>query len=150
MNKCYECGIRYEKTMENGMQKKTTEIYLVDSLSFTEAEKRIIEEMQPYISGEFEVKTIKQANYSELFLSDEASADKYFKCKLAFILLDEKSGKEKKPSTNMLVQAASTEDAIDKLNAALKQTMSDYGITSVSETKIMDYFPYEAKEDSHE
>jgi len=150
MNKYYECGIRYEKMMENGLQKKVTEIYLVDSLSFTEAENRIIEEMQPYISGEFEVKTIKQANYSELLLSDEISADKYFKCKLAFILLDEKSGKEKKTSTNMLVQAASTEDATDKLNAALRLTMVDYEITSVSETKIMDYFPYEAKEDSHE
>ncbi|MBQ7822983.1 MAG: DUF4494 domain-containing protein [Bacteroidaceae bacterium] len=147
MNKYFECGIRYEKTLENGMQKRVTELYLVDALSFTEAEKRIIEEMTPFISGEFEVKTIKQANYSELVLSDETSADKYFKCKLTFILLDEKSGKEKKTSTNMLVQAASTEDATDKLNAALKQTMADYEITSVSETNIMDYYPYEAKED---
>lgn len=147
MNKYFECGIRYEKTLENGMQKRVTEPYLVDALSFTEAEKRIIEEMTPFISGEFEVKTIKQANYSELVLSDETSADKYFKCKLTFTLLDEKSGKEKKTSTNMLVQAASTEDATDKLNAVLKQTMADYEITYVSETNIMDYYPYEAKED---
>lgn len=150
MNKYYECGIRYEKTLDNGMQKKVTEIHLLDALSFTEAEKRIIEEMQTFISGEFEVKTIKQAGYSELILSDETSAYKYFKCKLSFILLYGKSCKEKKTSANMLVQAASTEDATDKLNAALKQTMADYEITSVSETKIMDYFPYKVKEDSHE
>lgn len=150
MNKYYECGIRYEKTMENGMQKRVTERYLVDSLSFTEAESRIIEEMQPFIIGEFEVKTIKQAPYSELVLSDETSDDKYFKCKLAFITLDEKIGNEKKTYTNFLVQAASTEDATDKLNAFMKSSMADYEITSVSETKIMDYFPYEAKEDSNE
>lgn len=145
MNKYYECGIRYEKTMENGMQKKVTEIYLVDSLSFTEAEARIIEEIQPFISGESEVKTIKQANYSELLLSNETSANKYFKCKLAFITLDEKSGTEKKTSTNMLIQASSTEDATNKLNEAMKSSMADYEITSVSETKIIDYFPYEEK-----
>src|SRR3712207_3071055 len=89
-----------------GMQKKVTEPYLVDALSFTEAEARIIEEMTPFITGEFTVSDIKRANYSELFASDEESADRWFKCKLIFITLDEKSGAEKKTSTQVLVQAA--------------------------------------------
>ena len=90
MHTWFECKIRYEKVMENGMQKKVTEPYLVDALSFTEAEARIIEEMTPFISGEFTVSDIKRANYSELFPSDEESADRWFKCKLIFITLDEK------------------------------------------------------------
>lgn len=82
MHTWFECKIRYERVMENGMNKKVTEPYLVDALSFTEAEARIIEEMTPFISGEFTISDIKRANYSELFPSDEASADRWFKCKL--------------------------------------------------------------------
>ena len=106
MHTWFECKIRYEKVMENGMNKKVTEPYLVDALSFTEAEARIIEEITPYISGEFTVSDIKRANYSELFPSEEDAADRWFKCKLFFITLDEKSGAEKKTSTQVLVQAA--------------------------------------------
>ena len=90
MHTWFECKIRYEKVMENGMNKKVTEPYLVDALSFTEAEARIIEEITPYISGEFTVSDIKRANYSELFPSEEDAADRWFKCKLFFITLDEK------------------------------------------------------------
>ena len=100
MHTWFECKIRYEKTMENGMNKKVTEPYLVDALSFTEAEARIIEEMTPFISGEFTVSDIKRANYSELFPCEEEAADRWFKCKLVFITLDEKSGAEKKTSTH--------------------------------------------------
>lgn len=142
MHTWFECKIRYEKIMENGMQKKVTEPYLVDALSFTEAEKRIIEEITPYISGEFTVSDIKRANYSELFPSDEESADRWFKCKIIFITLDEKSGAEKKTSTMILVQAADLRDAVAKLDEGMKGTMADYQIGSVTETPIMDVFPY--------
>ena len=121
MHTWFECKIRYEKVMENGMQKKVTEPYLVDALSFTEAEARIIEEMTPFISGEFTVSDIKRANYSELFPSDEESADRWFKCKLIFITLDEKSGAEKKTSTQVLVQAADLRDAVKKLDEGMKK-----------------------------
>ena len=102
----FECKIRYEKLTENGITKKVTEPYLVDALSFTEAESRIIEEITPFISGEFTVADIKRANYSEIFPSDAEADDKWFKCKLYFITLDEKSGVEKKSATNILVQAS--------------------------------------------
>ena len=146
MHTWFECKIRYEKVMENGMQKKVTEPYLVDALSFTEAEARIIEEMTPFISGEFTISDIKRANYSELFPSDEESADRWFKCKLIFITLDEKSGAEKKTSTQVLVQAADLRDAVKKLDEGMKGTMADYQIASVAETAIMGVYPYSAEE----
>ena len=149
MHTWFECKIRYEKVMENGMQKKITEPYLVDALSFTEAEARIIEEMTPFISGEFTVSDIKRANYSELFPSDDESADRWFKCKLIFITLDEKSGAEKKTSTQVLVQAADLRDAVKKLDEGMKGTMADYQIASIAETAIVDVYPYSAEESNN-
>lgn len=146
MHTWFEVKIRYEKVMDNGMQKKVTEPYLFDALSFTESEGKCIEEMTPFISGEFTVSDIRRANYSEIFFSDEESADRWFKCKLVFITLDEKSGVEKKTSTQVLVQAADLRDAVKKLDESMKGTMADYQIASVSETAIMDVYPYEAKE----
>ena len=134
MHTWFECKIRYEKVMENGMNKKVTEPYLVDALSFTEAEARIIEEITPFISGEFTVSDIKRANYSELFFCEEDAADRWFKCKLFFITLDEKSGAEKKTSTQ-----------VKKLDEGMKGTMADYVIASVAETALMDVYPYDGE-----
>ena len=145
MHTWFDCKIRYEKTAENGLQKKVTESYLFDSLSFTESEGRCIQEMTPFITGEFTVSDIKRANFSEVFPSTEEAADRWFKCKLLFITLDEKSGAEKKTATNVLVQAADLRDAVKKLDEGMKGTMADYQISAVSETAIMDVYPYEAK-----
>lgn len=142
MNNWFLCKIRYEKVMENGMEKKVTEQYLVDALSFTEAEARIIEEMTPFISGEFTVSDIKRANYSELFPCTEESADKWYEGRLAFITLDEKSGKEKRTYTNVLIQAFDIRDAMKKLDEGMKGTMADYQSVSLKETAIMDVYPY--------
>ena len=143
MKTFFECKIRYEKVAENGMNKKVSEQYMVDALSFTEAEARIISEMTPFISGEFTVSDIKRSNYSELFPSEEDAADRWFKCKLFFITLDEKSGAEKKTSTTVLVQASDLRDAVKKLDEGMKGTMADYVIASVAETAIMDVYLYE-------
>lgn len=150
MHNWFECKVRYEKMMENGVSKKVTEPYLFDALSFTEAEARIIEEITPYITGEFTVSDIKRANYSELFFSEEDAADRWFKCKIAFITLDEKSGAEKKTSTYMLVQASDLRDAIKKLDKGMEGSMADYQISAISETPIMDVYPYSAENDKPE
>ena len=147
MHTWFECKIRYEKEMENGMNKKVTEPYLVDALSHTEAETRIIEEVTPYISGEFEVAAVRKVKDTELFFSEDASADRWYKVKLGFITLDEKSGSEKKTYTNVLVQAADLRDAVKRLDEGMKGTMADYIIVSVAETAIMDVYPYEADPD---
>ena len=142
MQNWHEGVIRYEKVTEEGKVKKVNELYLVDALSATECEARLIEEMTPFITGEFAVKSVKESNYSELFLSEEEAADRYFKCKLIFITLDEKSGAEKKTSTQVLVQAADLRDAVKKLDEGMKGTMADYQICSVVETAIMDVYLY--------
>ena len=147
MHNWFECKIKYDKTLENGLTKPVTEPYLVDALSFTEAEARIIEEMTPYLSGEFTVSDIKRAKYSELFFAEDTSADRWFKCKLTFITLDEKSGAEKKTSSNVLVQASDLRDAVKKLDEGMKGSMADYIISSIAETAIMDVYPYSAEPD---
>ena len=104
MHNWFECKVSYEKMLENGMQKKVTEPYLVDALSFTEAEARIIEEIRPFITGEFTVTDIKRARLSELFFNE--NGDRFYKIKVYFITLDEKSGAEKKTAATMLAQAS--------------------------------------------
>ena len=138
----FEVRVRYEKLMEDGKNKQVTEPYLVDALSFTEAEARIIEEMKPFISGEFKVKAVKQTNFAELFQSNELTADTWYKAKLAFVTLDEKSGREKRTYSNVLVQAVDLRDSVKKLDEGMKGTMADYKIVSITETKIMDVYLY--------
>ncbi len=136
------CKIRYQKTMDNGMEKMVVEPYLVGALSFTEAEARIIKEVQSFISVGFIVADIKRANYSELFPSDEPSADKYYDCKLEFITLDERTGTEKKTKSTVLVQAADLRDAMKKLDEGMKVTLADYNAVCIKETAIEDVYPY--------
>lgn len=142
----FECKIRYEKTLEDGMQKKVIETYTIDALSFTEAEQRIMEEMSAYISGEFEVRDIKIAPYREVFFSDDDMADKWYKAKLQFITIDEKTEKEKRSSVNYLVNAASLNGAVKNIDEVMGGTMIDYVISSVAETTLMDVFEYKKKE----
>lgn len=148
MHTWFECKIRYEKVTENGMNKKVTEPYLVDALSFTEAEARIIEEMTPFITGVFTVSDIKRANYSEIFFSDEEAADRWYEVTLAFITLDEKSGAEKATRSRVLVQAADLRDAMEKLDEGMKDTLADYQGVAIKETALVDVYPYTADDES--
>ena len=138
MQNWYECRVKFEKTLENGTQKKVTEAYLVDAMSFTEAENRIIEEMKPYISGEFEVTAVKKNRISELFI--DPMGDKWYRAKVNFITLDEKSGAEKRTASAMLIQAKDFETAVINLKEGMKGTMSDWEINTLSETTLMDVF----------
>ena len=145
MHSWFECKVSFEKVLENGMQKKVTEPYLVDALSFTEAEARIIEEIRPFISGEFTVTDIKRARLSELFFNE--NGDRFYKIKVYFITLDEKSGAEKKTAAQMLAQACTLKEAISVLEEGMKGTMADYTIASVAETMLMDDFPFSVNDD---
>jgi len=145
----FECRIKYEKTMDDGLQKKVSETYVVDALSFTEAEQRIMEEMSSYISGEFEVADIKKAVYKEIFFSDADMADRWYKTKLQFITIDEKTEKEKRSAVNYLVQAGTLNGAVKNIDEVMSGTMIDYVIASISESTLMDVFEYgkDKKED---
>jgi len=141
-NNWFQCKLRYEKVTENGIVKKVTEPYLMNALSFTEAEARIVEELTPFMSGEFTVSDIKRANYSELF--DQFGGDRYYKCKLQFVTIDQKSAKEKKTSSYILVLADNFREAVKNLDEGMKGTLADYTIISVNETAIMDAYEFDA------
>ncbi len=145
MNNWFECKIKYEKTTDDGKIASVNENYLVDALSFTEAESRIIEEMKPFISGEFSVSGIKRARISELFPSDDEEADKWYRCKVFYLTIDEEKGIEKRTGVTMLVQAADLKGALEGLVKGMETYMGDYEIASIAETTLMDVYPYEAE-----
>lgn len=136
----FTCKIKYDKLAEEGLMAKVQETYMVDALSFTEAEERFIEEMEPYMSGEFEITDIKKTKVRELFESEDSLADKWYKANVALITIDEKTEKEKRTNCPMFIQAANIGDALSNLIKGMEGTMSDYVITSLSETPIMDVY----------
>ena len=142
----FECKIRYEKIMEDGLPKKINDVYVVDALSFSEAEERIIEEMSSYISGEIEIVDVKIAPYREIFFADDNLADQWFKAKLSFITIDERTDKEKRTSMMCLVNADNISSAINNIGEVMSGTMIDYITTSISATKIFDVFEYKKKD----
>ena len=139
----FEAKIQYEKTQVDGLQKKVVEQYVVDALSYAEAENRIIEEMSAYISGEFEVKDLKKAPYKEIFFDDQdPQADRYYKAKLEFITIDERTEKEKRSRVTYLVQARNLYRAMINVYEVMSGTMIDYEACAVDDTKIIDVFEY--------
>lgn len=161
----YECGVRYDKMLENGAVKKVSELYLVDAMTFTEAESRMVQEIAPYISGEFDVVTIKRTNYTEIVydqynLNSEADAmvqkttgansqavavaDKWFRAKVNLVTLDEKTAKERKTAVYYIINAGSINAAHDTLVSFMKGTMADYEIATLDETRIWDVYVYSA------
>ena len=135
--------VKYQKTQEDGTEKVVSETYVVDALSFTEAESSIIDEMSVYVSGEFHVSGITKSAFGEIFFSDADGDDKWFKCKLAFITLDDKTQKEKRTSVYYLVQAASVSGAVKHVDEVMGSTMIDYEITAIADTKVMDVFEHD-------
>lgn len=138
----FETKVRYEKQMEDGLQKKVTEQYVVDALSFTEAEASITEEISSYISGEFDVADIKKASYGEVFFSENDNEDRFFKAKLQFITIDENTEKEKRSNVYYLVQASTFQQAVNHIEEVMGGTMIDYVIASLAETQVMDVFEH--------
>ncbi len=134
----FECKVRYDKMQENGAIKKVNEPYLVDALSFTEAEARITEEMTPFISGDFSISAVKRTKIAEIFRDD--SADRWYLVKCAFITIDEKTAVEKKTVTTMLVAASDFKGAYDNFMEGMKSTMADFEIQAITETMIMDVY----------
>lgn len=140
------CKIKYEKTTEDGTQKKVTEQHIVDALSFSEAEAKITEEMSSYISGQFEVADLAIAPFKEIFFTDNNSDDKWYKAKLQFITIDEKTEKEKRSSVIYLVQASSINGAIKNIDEVMGGTMVDYVSCAVQETQILEVFEHKAEQ----
>lgn len=144
----FECKVRYEKTQEDGSDKLVNELYVVDALSFTEAEASIIDNMAVYVSGELKIANINPANYNEIFFSGNDDDDLWFKARLAFITIDDKKDKEKRTYVNYLIQAKSIERAKRYVDEVMGETIIDYELKSLSETKIFDVFEHEPSTDN--
>ncbi len=144
MNNWFECKVSFDRTGDDGMIKKVTEPYLVDAMSFTEAESRIVEEVTPFVSGELVVAHIKRAKIAELFPNE--AGDKWYRCKVNFVSFDEKKQMEKRVAQTMMVQAYDFKNALETLLEGLKGTMADYEIATITETAIMDVYPFKVKE----
>ena len=140
----YETRIKYQKTMEDGSEKVVNELYVVDALSCTEAETSIIEEMSCYISGDSAVTSAKKTNYGEIFFSDLDDDDKWYKAKLQFITIDEKSAKENRSNVTYLVQAKSLARALRYVDEAIGKNMIDFDIVGLNETHVLDVFEHHA------
>lgn len=140
----FECKVRYDRTMENGMIKKVNEPYLIDALTFTEAEARMIKEITPFITGEFSISTVKRTKIAEIFWDD--SADKWYLVKVAFITIDEKTAAEKKSVSQIMVAANDFRGALDAFMAGMKDTMADFDIVSITETPVMDVYRLEVED----
>lgn len=140
MNIWFENTVKYVKMDENGHEKRATETYLLDAISFTESEARIYKELQSMVSGEFTVTKIARTNISEIIPSD--SGDRWYKAKVSFITVDEESGKEKRVATPVLVFANSVDEADKTVKDAMQGMMADFEITAIVESKILDVFPF--------
>jgi len=139
----FETKIRVERTQEDGLQKSVMESYTVEAINWTDAEATITGEMAAY-GNKFEITDIKKAAYKEIYFSDSPQADKWYKCKLQFITLDERTSKEKRANVIYLVQAENIDKAKANIDAAMHGTMIDYEVVSVVETKLLEVYEYNA------
>lgn len=144
MNTWFECKVTFDRTTEDGLIKKVTEPYMVDALSFTEAETRISKECEPFATGEFIVASVKRCKIAEMVFNDEG--DKWFRCRINYITIDEDKGVEKKTAQTIMVQASDLQDAVTRLVKSMDGTLGDYEIASVTMTAILDVFKYEPPE----
>ena len=134
----FECKVRYKQTQEDGTDKTVTETYVYKAADFGDAYDKATKDMSTFISGEFGITGMKIAQYGDVFIQDERTEEKFYRVKVNFIVLDEKTNKEKKIAQYYLVNADSVEKARKYTDTALSQTMADFIIVSVQETMIID------------
>ena len=138
MKHFFEVSLKYDKTGDDGIIKTVIEKYLLDAMSFTEAEAKAIEKVTPYIRGEFTITAIKRTKIAELFDCEDLEADRWYSCKVNFIALDEEKGTEKKTAHTMYIRASSTQTADERLRTELRISLADYEIENIKETKILE------------
>lgn len=141
-SKWFETIVRYGKTMDDGQEKMVNEVYTVDALTFGEAEKRITEEMTPQVNGDFTVKNINPAPYSEVFFTDNNNDDRWYNAKVAFITIDEKTEKEKQTTVTYLVQSNTVDNAKRNIDEVFNNSVTSYVVKSIVESKVMDVFEH--------
>ena len=143
MSQWIKTSVRFTKIMGNGTTKRVTESYLVDAISFAEAEARILREVTAYVRGGFNVSAVKKSNVQEIFRNkvQYECEQKWYKAKVAFITLDEKTKSEKRTTAVYMVQAPDFHNALENfIEGMKKETMADFVIVGIEETSILDVF----------
>lgn len=140
----FECKVTFDRVAEDQTIKKVTEPYLVDALSFTEAETRICKECEPFATGEFTVTSVRRCKIAEMVFADDADADKWYRCKVMYLSVDEEKQVEKRIAQTYMVQAADFQNAVLRLVKSMEGALGDYEIAAVTQTPILDVFRYEA------
>ena len=138
----FEAKVKYTKINEDGREKKVNEAYLLDAMSYTEAESRITHEMESVIKGDYYISSLKKSNITELVPSEDENDDRWYKAKVNIIDADEVSGKGKSTAQYYLVAAADTDRALENLKKNLSTFVVPYEIANISDTKFIDVFPY--------
>ena len=133
----FEVKIKIDKVQEDGTQKTVSETYALDAMTFTEAEARITEEMQPYITGEFKITHEKIAQYNEVVLNE---GELFFLVKYNLILVDEVTAKEKRSALYVLFRDLTIDKAKEHAREYMRGCVTDYEIEAIKETKILDVF----------
>lgn len=144
----FEVKVKYTKVGEDGREKKVSELYLLDSMSFTEAEGRMVKELREMIQGDFCIESIKKSNITELVQSLDSKDDKYFKAKVAIIDADQISGKERKSNQYFLVAGSEVDSALVNLQKNLSTYVVPFEIVSVGDSNIVDVFPYFSEDET--
>lgn len=138
----FEAKVKYVKVGEDGRERKVSEMYLLDAMSYTEAESRIVSEMEMIVKGDYNIASLKKSNISEVVTSEDETDDRWYKAKIAIIDADEVSGKEKSSYQYYLVAAADTNRALENIERALATFVVPYEVAGINDTKFMDVFPY--------
>lgn len=139
MSQWFETKVKYDKTMlDTGAIKSVTEPYLVDALSFTEAEARITKEMEPFVSGELTVTAVRKVRFEDVLYHE--GGDCWYKVKINMITIDEKTGAEKRSASFSLVQASEFKLALDYFLEAMKSVLFDFEIVNITEMAYIDVF----------
>ena len=140
MNNWFTVKVKYTKQLEDGRLKRVTEPYLVDSVSFTDAEARIYEEIGQSVQGEFLITGISKTEFADIFYYEDS--DDWYKCKLTYVSIDGDEGKEKKISSNFLVTAANVKQAFERIQESLSDMTVTFEVPSIMLTSIVEVLPY--------
>ncbi len=140
MQTWFECKVKYTKTLESGREQNVTENYLLDAVSFTDAEARITRQMREMVKGEFSITDIKKSRIAETFSYE--NGEWWFRATINLVTIDEEAGKEKKIRSNYLVMADDIQEALTRLDESLSFLVVPYVVSSLAVSTIVDVFPY--------
>lgn len=141
MPQWFQTKVKFLKQTDNGLVKAVTEQYLVDAMSFTEAEARVNMEVADN-QRELTMMSITKSNVTEVVFYGDTEL--WHKAKLTYIVADEDAEKEKKVTTYLLVNADNVHEAYERVEEHLKEMLVPYRIPKIEETPIVEVYPFQA------